>query len=247
MRRKLTRGIARFRKLQATYTPGALQALARRPDDPTKTPERTPLMLPSALTADERKNGCMAGVEYTEAIARDGQCGAALLRLRHQLHVKSRFITYKKKNSRHQGANTRSRTLVARNESKLCLHSEKYQTAWGAIRALNGGDAAKVGWRKLCQGDIRLMEDAEDLRKRNKRRKREDARRKAKEQRLIAEGELIEPEDDEEGDNAAGTARPENRRVLSWIWMVTGTTGSDVEIEEALRIEWAKAYVRSRR
>ncbi|KAJ7768414.1 hypothetical protein B0H16DRAFT_1308210 [Mycena metata] len=254
MRRKLTRGITRFRKLQATYTPGALQALARRLPDATETPKRTPLMLPSALTADKRKNGCMAGVEYTEAIARDGQCGAALLRLRHQLHIKSRFITYKKNNSRHQGANTRSRTLVARNESKIRLHSEKYQTAWAAIRTLNGGDAGKVGWQKLHQGDIRLMEDAEDLRKSNERRKREDARRKAKEQQLIAEGEMIEQddggegwEDDDGGNNAAGTSRPENQRVLSWIWTVTGNTGSDVEIEEALRIEWAKAYARSRR
>ncbi|KAJ7026230.1 hypothetical protein C8F04DRAFT_1268406 [Mycena alexandri] len=252
MCRKLTRGIVRFRKLQATYTPGALQVLARRPADPEETPERTPLVLPSALTAEERKKGCMAGVEYTEAVARDGQCGAALLRLRRQLHIKSRFITYKKKNSRHQGANTRSRTLVARNESKIRLHSEKYQTAWGAIRALSGGDASKVGWRKLAQGDIRLMEDAEDLRKRDERRKTQDARRRAKERQLIAEGEVVEPDDDEEegedgeGDDTAAPA-PENHRVLSWIWTVAGATGSDAEIEEALRIEWAKTYARSRR
>ncbi|KAJ7741123.1 hypothetical protein B0H16DRAFT_1464665 [Mycena metata] len=253
MRRKLTRGITRFRKLQATYTPAALQALAQRPADPAETPERTPLVLPSALTAEERKNGCMAGVEYTEAIARDGQCSAALLRLRNQLHIKSRFIVYKKHNARHQGANTRSRTLVARNESKIRLHSEKYQTAWNAIQLLNGGDPSSVGWRKLCQSDIRLMEDAEDLRKRNERRKKEDARRKAKQRRLIAEGEVIEEDNDEEGweddqgENVAGASSTENRRVLSWIWTVTGTTGSDVEIEEALRIEWAKAYARSRR
>ncbi|KAJ7015979.1 hypothetical protein C8F04DRAFT_983763 [Mycena alexandri] len=218
MRRKLTRGITRFRKLQATYEPAALQALARRPADPEETPERTPLMLPSALTAEERKNGCMAGVEYTEAIARDGQCSAALLRLRNQLHIKSRFIVYKKHNSRHQGANTRSRALVARNESKIRLHSEKYQTAWNAIRLLNGGNP------------------------------------KAKQRQLVAEGEVIEEENDEEGwedgdgeDNVAGASSTENRRVLSWIWTVTGTMGSDVEIEEALRIEWAKAYARSRR
>ncbi|KAJ7765192.1 hypothetical protein B0H16DRAFT_1717745 [Mycena metata] len=225
MRRKLTCGITRFRKLQATYTPAALQ--------------------------EERKTGCMVGVEHTEAIARDGQCGAALLRLRHQLHIKSRFITYKKNNSRHQGANTRSRTLVARNESKIRLHSEKYQTAWAVIRALNRGDASKVGWRKLCQRDIRLMEDSEDLRKRNERRKKEDARRKAKQRQLVAEGELIQEDDDEEGweddDDGAGAPGPENRRVLSWIWTVAGNSGSDVELEEALRIEWAKAYARSRR
>ncbi|KAJ7018305.1 hypothetical protein C8F04DRAFT_1277832 [Mycena alexandri] len=235
MRRKLTRGVVRFRKLQATYTPGALQALARRPANPEETPERTPLFLPSAMTAAEREKGCMAGVEYTEAVARDAQCGAALLRLRRQLHIKSRFITYKKNNSRNQGANTRSRTLVARNESKIRLHSDKYQTAWAAIRALNGGDVSKVGWRKLAQSDIRLMEDSEDLRKRNERRKEQDARRRAKEWELIAEGEVIEVDDkDDDGweDDDEGS---------------DGATGSDAEIEEALRIEWAKAYARSRR
>ncbi|KAJ7028941.1 hypothetical protein C8F04DRAFT_1265508 [Mycena alexandri] len=251
MRRKLSRGITRFRKLQATYMPAALQALARLPADPTETPERTPLMLPSALTANERATGCLAGVQYTEATARDGQCAAALMRLRHQLHVKSRFMTYKKNNSRHQGANTRSRALVARNESKIRLHSEKYQTAWTAIRVLNGGDASSVGWRKLRQADIRMMEDSEDARKRNERRKEETRRRKERERRLIAEG--VEEEDEEEGwededdGNEPGVVTTESRRLVSWIWTTTGTTGSDVELEEALRIERAKAYARSRR
>ncbi|KAJ7918048.1 hypothetical protein B0H13DRAFT_1511202, partial [Mycena leptocephala] len=39
----------------------------------------------------------------------------------------------------------------------------------------------------------------------------------------------------------------ENRRQVSWIWEVAGTTGSDAELEEALRIEWAKAWSRVRR
>ncbi|KAJ7026597.1 hypothetical protein C8F04DRAFT_1267965 [Mycena alexandri] len=50
-RRKLTRGVFRFRKLQATYTPGALQALARRPANPEETAEEIPLMLPSAISS----------------------------------------------------------------------------------------------------------------------------------------------------------------------------------------------------
>ncbi|KAJ7699815.1 hypothetical protein B0H16DRAFT_1835822 [Mycena metata] len=253
MQRKLSRGITRFRKLQATYMPAALQALARLPADPAETPERTPLMLPSALTAAERETGCLGGVQYTEATARDGQCAAALMRLRHQLHIKSCFMTYKKNNAHHQGANTRSRTLVARNESKIRLHSEKYQTAWTAIRVLNGGDSSSVGWRKLHQTDIRIMEDSEDARKRDERRKQETQRRKERERRLIAEGEHVEKEDDEEGwedqddGNEPGVATTESCRLVSWIWTTTGTTGSDVELEEALHIEWAKAYARARR
>ncbi|KAJ7715055.1 hypothetical protein B0H16DRAFT_1742272 [Mycena metata] len=250
MHQKLTRGINRFRKLQATYTPGALQALARLEENTTEMPETTPLMLPSALSDVEREAGCVGGVQIVEAEARNAQCEAALLRLRHQLHIKSRFLTYKRNHSRHQGANTRSRTLVARNECKIRLHSEKYQAAWNAIRWLQGEDASKVGWLKLCQSDIRLMQDAEDLRKREEQRKNEAARRR----RLAEEGEAVEMEDDDdegwvdedEGGDAAGGST-ESRRTISWIWTVTGTTGSDAKLEEALRIEWAKAYVRSRR
>ncbi|KAJ6514835.1 hypothetical protein C8R47DRAFT_961298, partial [Mycena vitilis] len=214
LRTKLSRGIIRFRKLQSTYTPGALQALARRDANPEELPENTPLMLPSAMSAVEREAGCMAGVHLVEGLARDAQCYAALMRLRNQLHVKSRFLIYKEIHSRNQGANTRSRTLVARNESKIRLHSEKYQAAWSAMRLLVGGDSSKVGWRQLKKEDIRLMEDQEELTKRDVER-------------------------------VANTT--ENRRVVSWIWTVAGMTGSDAELEEALRIEWAKAWARSRR
>ncbi|KAJ7711071.1 hypothetical protein B0H16DRAFT_1745484 [Mycena metata] len=232
---KLTQGINRFRKLQATYTPGALQALARLEENTTETSETMPLMLPSALSDVERNVGCVGGVQIVEAEARDAQCDASLLRLRHQLHIKSRFLTYKRNHSHHQGANTRSRTLVARNECKIRLHSEKYQAAWNAIR-----------WLDIC-----LMQDAEDLQKREERRKKEAARRR----RLAEEGEAVEMGDDDddegwvdedEGADAAGGST-ESRRTVSWIWTVAGTRGSDAELEEALHIEWAKAYTRSRR
>ncbi|KAF8218355.1 hypothetical protein K438DRAFT_1470985, partial [Mycena galopus ATCC 62051] len=39
----------------------------------------------------------------------------------------------------------------------------------------------------------------------------------------------------------------ESWREISWIWTAVGTTGTDVDLEGALRVEWAKAYVRSQR
>ncbi|KAJ7794768.1 hypothetical protein B0H14DRAFT_3496699 [Mycena olivaceomarginata] len=39
----------------------------------------------------------------------------------------------------------------------------------------------------------------------------------------------------------------ENVRVMSWIWTGAGLTGDDGEIEDALRVEWTKAYARVRR
>ncbi|KAJ7232598.1 hypothetical protein B0H12DRAFT_977597, partial [Mycena haematopus] len=39
----------------------------------------------------------------------------------------------------------------------------------------------------------------------------------------------------------------ENRRQVSWIWMTAGSTGTDAELEDALRIEWTKARARCKR
>ncbi|KAJ7813171.1 hypothetical protein B0H13DRAFT_1568575, partial [Mycena leptocephala] len=32
-----------------------------------------------------------------------------------------------------------------------------------------------------------------------------------------------------------------------WIWTVTGSAGTDAKLEDALQIEWAKAWARTRR
>ncbi|KAJ7018161.1 hypothetical protein C8F04DRAFT_1214712 [Mycena alexandri] len=253
LRTKLTRGIQRFRKLQGVYTPAALQAAARVSSEASQLPEDTPLFLPSALSEQERATGCTAGLINIEARARDAQCRTALVRLRNQLHIKTRFLIYKKIHSRHQGANTRSRTIVTRNESKIRLHSERYQAAWEAIRSLSGGDATKVGWQKLRKRDIRLLEDPEELSKRQAKRERQEERRRAKERRLTAEGEipLVPPPAEDDDDDSDGEEREarggESVREVSWIWTVAGTAGTDAELEDALRIEWAKAYARSRR
>ncbi|KAJ7473239.1 hypothetical protein FB451DRAFT_1035635 [Mycena latifolia] len=252
---KLTRGIQRLRKLQAVYTPAALQAASRAATTKAsdagaqrELPEDTPLFLPSALTEEERRTGCVAGLENIEGLARDAQCRTSLVRLRNQLHIKSRFMVYKKHQSRHQGPNTRSRTIVARNESKIRLHSEKYQAAWNAIRLLNGGDPARVGWLKLRKRDIRMMEDKEELSKRMERRRKQDARRRER------SGEDASSADEDGGERAACGGK--NVREVSWIWAAAGTSGTDTDLEDgefllqkviALHIEWSKAYARSRR
>ncbi|KAJ7815732.1 hypothetical protein B0H14DRAFT_2277508, partial [Mycena olivaceomarginata] len=164
LRQGLNRSIQRLRNLQATYTPIAIVVLGQRENVPEdEQPENVPLFLPSALNQAQRSLESVAGLAAIEEMLRDAQCSTALGRLRNQLHVKSRLLTYKVLQARHQGANTRSHTLVARNESKIRLHSEKYQMAWEAKLQLVGGDAGKVGWHVLRKEDIRSMEDAEEL------------------------------------------------------------------------------------
>ncbi|KAJ6458474.1 hypothetical protein C8R45DRAFT_843740 [Mycena sanguinolenta] len=207
--------------------------------------EDVPLLLPSALSEGQRAR-CVDGLEHVKALLCDAQCRTGLTRLRNQLHIKSRLLTYKKNHVWHQGANTRSRTIVTWNESKIRLHSEKYQTAWEALRKLNSGDEMLVGWRVLKRDDIRCMEDAEDLRKKEKQRSTREAKWRAKNSELLAHGmlpaELEDDMDDEEEDVGRGT---ENRRQVSWIWAVTGTEGTDATLTSALQAEWSKAFART--
>ncbi|KAJ7449737.1 hypothetical protein B0H11DRAFT_2247094 [Mycena galericulata] len=245
LRRKLSRDMDRLRKLQATYTPAALVALDARtvPDD--EPVERVPLFLPSALTPEQRSTELVSGLALIEEKMRHAQCGSALEELRNDLYIKSRLLTYKQLQARHQGSNTRARGIVTRNESRISLHSEKYQMAWEALKRLVGGDPGKVGWRVLRKEDIRCMEDAEEVLRGAEKRRLQAERRLAREVELRAEGELPPLTEEEEGERMARGG--ENVRTVSWIWTGAGTAGTDADVQEALQIEWAKAYARTRR
>ncbi|KAJ7429163.1 hypothetical protein B0H11DRAFT_1702421 [Mycena galericulata] len=239
LRTTFNQGLTRLRKLQATYTPAAVQAARLRDVPADELPEDVPLFLPSGLSPEQRAPpGCVAGLDVMEVVYRDAQCRTALEQLRTQLHVKSRLLIYKENHSRHQGATTKSRTLVARNESKIRLHSEKYQNAWEAQKRLAGGDENQIGWRRLKKVDIRCMEDPEDV------------SRAAAKKRKQAQRRVDDEEEEEEGGNR-GTGS-ENVRSVSWIWMGTGTTGA-ADLEDGkkphfhLKSEWSKAYARTRR
>ncbi|KAF8170039.1 hypothetical protein K438DRAFT_1614355, partial [Mycena galopus ATCC 62051] len=231
LRRGLNRSIQRLRSLQATYTPAAILALAQRQNVPVdEQPENVPLFLPSALTTAQRAVEGVSVLASMEEALRDAQCATALERLRNQLHVKSRLLTYKELQARHQGANTHTRAIVTRNESKIRLHSEKYQMAWEALRRLKDGDSEKVGWHVLLKADIRCMEDAEEVARENAKRKGQNERRRRRDEFLRGEGELGAEGEGEDGET--GPRDGENTREVSWIWTMAGTTGTDADLDE---------------
>lgn len=174
--------------------------------------ENIPLCLPSALSKPERTSGCREGLVDIEEKLRDAQCRTALDRLRNQLHIKSRLLTYRGTHVRHQGASTRSRALILRNETKIRLHAEKYRAAWQALKNLAGGDESKVPWRRLEQKDIRCMEEPEEVERENRRKERQ------------AEAEA---------QKTGVASRPgEGRRTISWIWMGTDPTVGDAGLAD---------------
>jgi hypothetical protein len=195
-------------------------------------------MLPSALSEEQRANGgCIKGILEIEDSLRAAQCRTGLPRLRNQLHIKSRFLLYKKLNSRHQGMNTRSRTIVARNESKIRLHSEKFQMAWRARLRIAKGDKSKVGWPELKKEDIQCMQDAEELSRNAEKRRRAEERRVRREDELREDGLLAPVGEDDEDEMV--TRGGENMRQVSWIWTVAGTAGTDEELEDGRALFYA--------
>ncbi|KAJ7615070.1 hypothetical protein DFH06DRAFT_1146131 [Mycena polygramma] len=223
--------------------PASVPTLESRDAPADELPENEPLFLPSALSPEAWEAGCTNGLLEMELLLRDAQCRTSL----------ARYLNYKKLHARHQGTTTRARSIVHRNESKIRLHSEKYQAAWDALLANAGGDESKVGWKKLRKEDIRCMEDAEDLKKKEAKRQRAREKMKRKYQELLSHGEepeLMEEDNNEEDDGGGDASREqgrESRREVSWIWTAARSSGTDAGFEDALCIEWVKAYARSRR
>ncbi|KAF8205189.1 hypothetical protein K438DRAFT_1543320, partial [Mycena galopus ATCC 62051] len=217
----LSRNIRRLRLLQATYTPVAILMLENYEAPADEAPEHTPLFLPSALPASVRAQE----PSVIENSLRDAQLCTSLSALQSQLHVKDRLFPYKRLQSRNQGANTHAHGIVNRNETKIRLHSEKYQMAWDTKRLLEGRDCGYGGMEDTATGAY-LMHG-----------------------RGGGRGEAEEVGGTEQQLRATG----ESRREISWIWTGAGSSGTDTELEEGkscfdpLRIEWTKAYARTRR
>ncbi|KAJ7059918.1 hypothetical protein C8F01DRAFT_1254005 [Mycena amicta] len=245
MRRKLNRSIQCLRGLQATYTPAALVRLETLSLAEDILPESIPLLLPSSLVPPSATGvPAEVGEALLELVAverqlREAQCRTALVQLRNQLHIKSRLLLYKRNHSRHQTMNTRSRAVVARNESHIWLHSEKYQMAWNALLSMVGGSEAEVGWKKLEKADIRCMQEGEMFSRKEAEQQRKEKKQLEREARLRAEGELgpirvndEEMEVEEEEEDAERFTEGQNRSIISWIWTSTGSQGTDAEIRE---------------
>ncbi|KAJ6474079.1 hypothetical protein DFH09DRAFT_1343353 [Mycena vulgaris] len=248
-RTKLGCYMARFRTLQGVYTP--LQALSEHPASPPGKEEEVaghvenvPLYLPSALSEAQQVLGCFKGVVKIEERLCDAQCRSALEQIRSHLHVKSHFRTYKSGNARHQGATTRLRNLMNRNDGKIRLHAEKYVAAWEAKWRLVGTDL--VGWRRLNpKKDLRCMDSEEDRAQRN-------ARKVLGKKRAVGEKATAEDKEDGVGKGQRRKGKTgEGKHTISWIWMGTDTSSSATEkailTGTYFFIAWAKAWARTKR
>lgn len=124
-------------------------------------PEDQPLFLPHELTFEDLEQ-CTPGLAEIEERLRDAQLFAMLDKLRVQLHVKTRLITFKNRNVRHQGPTTRARRRIDVNEGKILAIAEKYRAAYAAKLVLAGPGLWQKEWRELARSDVRTMLAADD-------------------------------------------------------------------------------------
>jgi len=196
------------------------------PQDKGEQPEAVPLFLPLALSEEQVSGGCVSGLAEIEQQLREAQCVDSLEQLRNHLHIKARLITHKGLHIRHQGPNTRARSLLTRNDFKIRQLTVKYQAAWTALLLLNGGDESTMKWEVLKEEDVRCMEDTEELQKRAIREHERHLRRERAACNQPAPG-------DAEADNyvpPAPKTRGESRTTISWLWLAAGE-GSDCDAE----------------
>ncbi|KAI5823238.1 hypothetical protein K523DRAFT_255521, partial [Schizophyllum commune Tattone D] len=233
LRLKVARAVTKVRAAQRVYMPPAvalLESWEAEEGNADLPIEDRPLFPPSALSVADRA-ACIGGVAEVESRLRNAQCSSALDRIRELLLAKTRELRFKNSNVRHQGSNTRARTLIDGYDDKAKIFAKEYIDARAALLELRNEGSEELRWRALdIHRDLRGMDERA-------------------ESRATASGS---------GDAAARSshlqrlrdATGEGRRTVSWIWYGSNTSDPEAqgtELYAGIRVEYCKAYARLRR
>ncbi|EKM48959.1 uncharacterized protein PHACADRAFT_33683 [Phanerochaete carnosa HHB-10118-sp] len=186
--------------------------------DVNGNPEHQRLFLPSKL-ADEDLEACVAGLAPIEDCLREGQMRSALDSLHVQLHVRSRLIAFKARNSQGQRENLRLIQKIEACEAKIKVLVAKYRRAHVAKVALVGPGLWKDEWPLLKDRDVCGLSEMEPQ---------------------------VDGDDEPLSRHRQNT---EGSHVLSWIWLnicwqqTLGPSGTP-RMTEALCVEWLRARSR---
>ncbi|KAL0955400.1 hypothetical protein HGRIS_001647 [Hohenbuehelia grisea] len=240
----LQKELRKFRDKQRIFMPG-IDSYREQSDQPTaKEPERELLWLPSSLPEHQRARFGGPDLAKKEAKLREAQCLDGLERIRSTQRARAQFAMFKHKNVRGQKASTRARTTLDVFAQKIDLAAEKYRTARKALLKLLGpgdsesdptdGDSA-LNWelrlQPLNKDDIRppLIFDID----------KDDTVAALTEGGHPGARKKIKLSD-------AAKLLGEGTREVPWIWRVlTGSSTSDPNSAEPLRVEWCKSRARA--
>ncbi|KAJ7121769.1 hypothetical protein C8R43DRAFT_1136456 [Mycena crocata] len=244
-RTTMLKHIHKFRAIQRIYMP-ALRALLSDTEkqmydgNGEQLPECTRLFMPSEiLDKVTRKRACAAGLPDVEARMREGEASEALEAVRNGLRTRTMTNRYKVRNFTGQGMMTRGQGILRDINIKIHRGKIRYRYARAALLGLWGHGGWEESLKILADDDVRaLNERALTL--------EEKAQQEhwAEIGGAIIEGGVA---------RAAGVARGEGNHELSWIWYTPGLRApgddedNDPRLIDALRVEWCKAFARSRR
>ncbi|KZP17621.1 hypothetical protein FIBSPDRAFT_957070 [Athelia psychrophila] len=229
----LYRKLKTWTDIQQLYMPEVFVLRAREERAGAESTREVPshditLHLPSSLPL--RTPASQKLVEY-EFRLRMAQAFEALEEIRRHLRLRTHMYRYKDRHIVGQRANTRSRNLLSRVQTKVDASATKYTRARNALATLASRTGA-VGWdmqlQELSDEDIRAFTDDSEKERECKGRKTAQGKRgNATQKKAQALGE--------------------GHKTLSWIWKVVGVRddGNDEGVQEALRIEWCRARARA--
>ncbi|KAJ7025068.1 hypothetical protein C8F04DRAFT_1212966 [Mycena alexandri] len=231
LRLALLKKIAKLRKLQGVFMPGAPALIAneeslRDADTPPPRPEKIKLWMPHELDEARRATGCARSVVDIETKLRSSQCLNALIHLRSRLHSKQFFLGFRYSSSSHmvgQHQATKANTLHAQIGDRVNDGAEKYRKGYGALLKLQGNIDPQ--FRPLKDSDLQL--DGDDG---------ESDRAARKKLAMIGSGR---------GARAPRNAPGTTRKVMSWIWTAQGGANEGEEgLHASVRVEWCRARAR---
>ncbi|KAJ7136482.1 hypothetical protein C8R43DRAFT_893858 [Mycena crocata] len=238
-RAALTKRVRDFRKLQRRYMPNLRRFLTASQrvmwdGEAERDIETVRLFMPSDLVDVERRSkACAQGLAECEAELRVGEAKEALDKLRQGLRTRTMTNRFRLRNFTGQRALTRGQGVLRQVNMKIHKAKLRYRYARNALSRLDDhGD-----WER----ELHVLKDA-DVRALNERALTDEEQ---------AQRETVHDlRDVEEGGIAAYrvVALGESRRTLSWIWYVASKDEpTKLDLVEALRVEWCKAYARMRR
>jgi hypothetical protein len=259
-RTALLKRIHKFRRMQLVFMPALRcfltehqkQMLDGNGEQPA---EAIRLFMPSEILDDgQRGRACVPGLCEVEARMQVGEAKEALEVVRDALRTRTKISRFRIRNYTGQGALTRGQGILRQVTIKLHIGKIHYRYARAALGVLRGHGEWEQELQVLREEDVRGLN--------------ERSISVEEELRLEQLDELTRSLATPAGISvAAGLAAGEGAHTLSWIWYkagkpldendpklhegkrahCVGCICADAAFAAALRVEWCRAYSRSRR
>ena len=185
---------------------------------PATDVEHEPLWLPSALPENHLKHNCDKNLTAIESRLRRAQCEDTLDKIRSLQRGRLSFISFRNRNIRHQGPNTRAQDTLNRLEDKSNALAVKYRMARAALLKLVGPGDWENQLRELNHGDLTTPDGHEISIENPDHPFGADGRELSKKKRANIEKGL-----------------GQGKKVVSWIWTTAAQSivgGSDTVLHE---------------